>query len=341
MPTRNSATLIESRDIDEYAELLGPWDVVLRQVSVGPYHARSDYVYVGGIHVTRHRVAQREMGTGASPAGCFTFVSPLSPGNSINYCGVESTPQRLCYARPDSEVDFISPAGTDHAIIAVPTDLMRGYFGNDTIDAALADNRHFLGLKSQRDCNIAGIVTRIVAKYLAQPELLTDPSECKAIESQLMDTVAEVFPDAGVDMNCMDSTRRREVFLDAIDRCEDLRAPITVPELAAASGVSPRTLRLAFQESLGISPYKYMLWRRLQKVHNDLYRKDAGSTSVTDSAMAWGFTELGRFAVQYKRRFGESPSQTLRSVATSSPKAILDLLLNQQYHTARTPESPP
>lgn len=33
---------------------------------------------------------------------------------------------------------------------------------------------------------------------------------------------------------------------------------------------------------------------------------------MTAIAMGWGFTHMGRFAVEYRKRFGESPSETLR-----------------------------
>jgi AraC-like DNA-binding protein len=29
--------------------------------------------------------------------------------------------------------------------------------------------------------------------------------------------------------------------------------------------------------------------------------------------MRWGFAHLGRFSIEYKERFGESPSQSLRA----------------------------
>jgi AraC-like DNA-binding protein len=35
--------------------------------------------------------------------------------------------------------------------------------------------------------------------------------------------------------------------------------------------------------------------------------------SVTDVAFKWGFTHLGRFSQEYKRRYGELPSSTRRS----------------------------
>ena len=36
-------------------------------------------------------------------------------------------------------------------------------------------------------------------------------------------------------------------------------------------------------------------------------------SSVAAVAARWGFTHLGRFAIEYRRRFGVHPSQTLRS----------------------------
>jgi AraC family ethanolamine operon transcriptional activator len=48
---------------------------------------------------------------------------------------------------------------------------------------------------------------------------------------------------------------------------------------------------------------------RLQGAHADLSRADG---SVADIALRWGFAHFGRFAAEYARRFGRSPSQTLR-----------------------------
>jgi AraC-like DNA-binding protein len=47
-------------------------------------------------------------------------------------------------------------------------------------------------------------------------------------------------------------------------------------------------------------------------VHQEL--ADAGAdTTVTAVALRWGFGHLGRFAVAYRRKYGRSPSDTLRS----------------------------
>ena len=94
---------------------------------------------------------------------------------------------------------------------------------------------------------------------------------------------------------------------------QHLAEPMTVGDIAAAAGVSERTLQAAFQAEVSITPMGYLRDRRLDRARAEL--ADAAMedrTSVTEVAERWGFGHLGRFAAEYKARFGESPSQTLR-----------------------------
>jgi AraC-like DNA-binding protein len=94
-----------------------------------------------------------------------------------------------------------------------------------------------------------------------------------------------------------------------------LDAPITLADIVAAAGIPGRTLFKHFEDHRGVSPMRYVRMARLKKARDDLRRADP-QASVTDIAMKWGFGHLGRFAVEYRRRFGESPSQTLRRRVT-------------------------
>lgn len=90
-----------------------------------------------------------------------------------------------------------------------------------------------------------------------------------------------------------------------------------IPSLSKAAGVSRRTLNYGFQKYRGTSPTQYLKNIRLERARQDLLSAHSG-TSVTDVAMHWGFTQLGRFAGEYKKRFGESPSDTLRFAQSHS-----------------------
>lgn len=86
---------------------------------------------------------------------------------------------------------------------------------------------------------------------------------------------------------------------------------ITVEDLTEVAGVSARTLFAGFKRFRGVSPMKYLREVRLKRVREELERATENET-VTGIAMKWGFGQLGRFAVEYKKEFGESPSDTLK-----------------------------
>jgi AraC-like DNA-binding protein len=88
-----------------------------------------------------------------------------------------------------------------------------------------------------------------------------------------------------------------------------------IPAISQRIGISSRTLRLACQEQLGVSPAQYVLLRRMRLVRRALLQAGPGIGRVTDIATEHDFWELGRFSVTYRRIFGETPSATLRRAA--------------------------
>lgn len=97
----------------------------------------------------------------------------------------------------------------------------------------------------------------------------------------------------------------------AIDYIEgNLNSCLTLNDIAAASGIPGRTLLKHFRDHWGTSPMRYTRTARLKRVHEALLRNDS-TQSVTNVAMAWGFLHLGRFSIEYRKHFGESPSETL------------------------------
>jgi AraC-like DNA-binding protein len=86
--------------------------------------------------------------------------------------------------------------------------------------------------------------------------------------------------------------------------------PITLEALAAASGTSTRSLLHQFRQSRGYSPMAFAKRVRLDRARELLQRPDA-TTSVTSVAAMCGFHNLGHFAKDYFKAFGERPSETL------------------------------
>jgi AraC family ethanolamine operon transcriptional activator len=83
----------------------------------------------------------------------------------------------------------------------------------------------------------------------------------------------------------------------------------TSTDIAAAAGVTIRTLHNAMIAVKGVSLQKFMLLNRLWAVRAALLR--AGPEDLIKTiALDHGFWHLGRFSRTYRAFFGESPSQT-------------------------------
>jgi adenylate cyclase len=102
----------------------------------------------------------------------------------------------------------------------------------------------------------------------------------------------------------------------------------TVDEIASACGIGRRTLQRHFRCFSGRTPMQFLRDLRLDRARQELLRA-SGGTSVTDIAARIGFNHLGRFATEYRARYGESPSATLsrhQRVAVGRPQRLTALM---------------
>jgi AraC-like DNA-binding protein/tetratricopeptide (TPR) repeat protein len=87
-----------------------------------------------------------------------------------------------------------------------------------------------------------------------------------------------------------------------------------VTELAAVAGVSGRTLQRQFLAFLGKTPGTVLRDIGFKRARRELLQGCSG-TKVMDVALRCGFAHFGRFSVEYRRRYGETPSDTVKRQA--------------------------
>jgi len=90
-----------------------------------------------------------------------------------------------------------------------------------------------------------------------------------------------------------------------------LRSDLTNRELADFAGVSVRALQKEFLKHFNTTPTHYLRDLRMEAARTEL-RARGNTKTVAEIAMALDFLHLGRFAAAYRRKFGESPSATLK-----------------------------
>ena len=124
-------------------------------------------------------------------------------------------------------------------------------------------------------------------------------------------------------------TSPSQAYQDLVEQSEALAyagpdEPLQISTLCRLLAVSDRTLRKAFHQIHGVPPCRHFRMLRLCHARSALLSADARFATVTEIATSSGFMELGRFSVEYREAFGESPSQTLQRPASTQSFRFLD-----------------
>jgi AraC-like DNA-binding protein len=176
-----------------------------------------------------------------------------------------------------------------------------------------------------------------IAERLAKtaPDALACPEIAQGLEQDLIDAMIKCLSE-GTPVEMRRGARHHS---RVIERFEQLLAanrdrPLYLAEICAATGVSERTLRACCQEHLGMGPMQYLRLRRMHLARHALMLADPAVSTVTEIATGFGFCELGRFSVEYRALFGESPSTSLQRPSEGPVRTAPFQLPREQAGTA-------
>ncbi len=98
---------------------------------------------------------------------------------------------------------------------------------------------------------------------------------------------------------------RAEEFMDA-----NVAHPIGMSDVARECACSRTKLYQAFKEERGWTPLQFLVRRRMERARRRLSGAGTGVT-VTSVSLDCGYANLSRFAEEYRKLYGETPSMTL------------------------------
>jgi len=157
---------------------------------------------------------------------------------------------------------------------------------------------------------------RHVSRNLAQIKTAANSSEIICdLEFNLVRHLLLAITDSQPTERLKLTNRKQLVLQRARDYMQaNTNKPITVSELAQASGSCVRTLEYVFRDYFDVTPKAYLKSRRLVAVRHELLRSLHSESLINEIANRWGFWHMSQFATDYRRFFGELPSETLRAL---------------------------
>jgi AraC-like DNA-binding protein len=145
------------------------------------------------------------------------------------------------------------------------------------------------------------------------PEKLAHPQVSRALDQALVHAMVMCLTE-GEPVAEGAGSHRHSAIIAKLDEilAENQGEPVYLAEICAATGATERTLRACCHEHLGMGVIRYLWLRRMHIAHRALEQATPTTATVTEIATECGFWELGRFSVEYRALFGETPSQSLR-----------------------------
>lgn len=170
-----------------------------------------------------------------------------------------------------------------------------------------------LDLASERGATWSRLIRFLLAELTPQSHYLGSPIGRRTLDDTLISTLLLVQPHNYTDALRIDPqapapsyVRRAEEMIAADPTLEG-----GVGELAERLGIGVRTLYTGFRRYRKTTPLNFARGHRLAKAR-EMLRDAPPGTRVTDVALSVGYLHFGRFAADYRARYGESPSATLR-----------------------------
>lgn len=289
------------------------WDWNLRQIDSGPFEASLFQLGRDEFNIsyfTHNRILEHR-GKASDNLWSFVFLS----AESSPYCFQKQQLDQygMLVLRPGQEIKGISHAGLGMYTICVAQEkleLKSELYDIPFFDARLTDS-NVLNTLPTYVRNLASKINRLMERLSkTNAETLSDQEIWELEDELISHLLLSISPTQ--QQQSFSSTNSCQVLEKAIDFInERLKEKISIQDLCGALGVSERTLQYAFKENFGVSPINYMRAIRLNKVYQGLLQATDGATTISDLARTWGFNHMSQFTADYKKHFGELPSETL------------------------------
>ncbi len=308
----------EFKEFGHLADAVSDWDLSWQQIDDGPLDAHLAQVGHESAVIGRVRFNRRFLQCGSSPANSLTFAVLGEGVEGVRWCST------------DVDAAMILPFPYDYEAISQPG------FNSFTVSCAEEAVQRLagrLGLESSLERATPGTALRCNPKFLRplrthlqaflngaidRPETLQAAAFRRGLDERLPYLLLTALDSArpGHRRRPGPQGNRQAIARAARALVRESHEELpSVADLCRHTGASLRTLEYAFQECVGVSPSRYLKTVRLERVRRALLDSGPG-VRVGDIANRWGFWHLGQLAADYRRRFGELPSETARA---SSP----------------------
>jgi AraC family ethanolamine operon transcriptional activator len=296
--------------LDDFNQALADWNLDFRQQRPGDWHSSVSILQGPGVVINRISLQQNAHQRGAAPAGMVSFGLLGARSPRLNWCGEEISDQTLERFETGAEFDCLSDNGFDVVTISVDEVLLAGV----AEEAGLQWHGGSSSVYAPPPHRLAAIRCNVEQAFRHAAVRSAESCRAQIVDGLCMDLCAQLLLTTSSQQRktrAFSGRSRRRARDKALPYMQThCRSPLSVGELCQEIGVSWRLLDYAFKDQFGVGPKTYLSMLRLDGLRMDLLAA-APDQTITRLATDWGYTHFGQLARDYRKLFGESPSDTL------------------------------
>ena len=285
------------------------WNLEHTKMAKGLFEGNISAVHTPRIQLGSAYYSQSFMSKGDFPDGCMVLI--YAPDNA-RYNSQNRTMQvnEIIVLTKGDEIDILTVGEIEIRTLVIEEQLFYQTFYDyfdDTPHKIIKDKR--FSIKPDM-ISVFHQTVSLWKTYLTKefPTLNEKPSYEK-IEPEIL---RQLF-------NCImtiPSKKKRKKFDTKTVRdllYENIDQPIGISDITSKLNTSESQLYHAFKKDYGITPKKYLQYLRFNAIKKELLLAHPDTTTINNIAYKYDFLHMSHFTQEYKKIFGETPSQTLNN----------------------------
>jgi len=291
---------------------LSAWDHQYRQISDGAFHGGLLCTQTGSLGIFRNRWERAIHYRGTPPKGTIAIAISLVQTGEARWMGQRMAFDDVIVQRSGTEAEYLSAPLWDSLVFAIP----EAELAQQIADISHDDPHDFIphGVAHFTPQAAAQVRQASLAYLDIAATLPGARSALPEIAQQLVGLIASALVSARPQHPEKPSRyRQRRLIKSAEDYVAHLTdQPLRIGQLCRELNTSERTLRNVFHKLAGTSPLAYLKTEQLNRAYRVLNDTDPTETLIKQVALRYGFRHIGQFCGDYKKLFGELPSETLQ-----------------------------
>lgn len=290
-----------------HSQILKDWTLTYDQVSAGRFESSLHEISFDGIQIYEEKFKPSifQRGEAKKNALCLGMFSELH--NQAIWMGKSITGHEILSCCDREEILLRTPENSAFYSLTIPFELL----GDQNFEHQHSKYNNVLS--SQHSELFYCKFIKLMNNVMANTTFVNHHATKQQVKSDILDLSDQFLLELNqhYEPTKISIQKARQVVKKVCDVLQENKDHChSIEELCQITFTSRRTLQNCFELITGQSPALFLKTIKLNAVRRALQNSNE-NTSISDIASHWGFWHLSQFSVDYKRLFGESPSQTL------------------------------